>query len=172
MKALCFALLICFLVSCSPINSKEYKSLEATTIALEKELIELNNDLFSVQSATPVVIVKEITQTSTATPKYTATPKNTPTITLTPTNTFTPTPTIDPLKKAKGNGFYLIGVDIAPGVWRSQGSGDKCYWAVTRSNGDIMDNHFGMAGGTAYLPTNGFQVEFNDCGTWVFISNP
>ena len=62
------------------------------------------------QSATPVTVIKEIT------PTFTATPKFTPTITNTPAPTNTPSPTVDPLKKAKGDGFYLIGVDIAPGV--------------------------------------------------------
>lgn len=165
-------IVLSFLAGCSPVNSTEYKSLEATTISLQKELIDLNNAYFTLEAATPVVIVKEITQTPTSTPKYTATPKHTPTITLTSTNTFTPTPTTDPLKKARGNGFYLIGVDIAPGVWRSQGSGDSCYWSVTSMSGNIISNHFGMSGGTAYIPVNGFQVQFEDCGTWVFISNP
>lgn len=118
--------------------------------------------LTPVNTYTP--IYKVVTATNTPTPKYTATETNTPTITP------TTTPTIDPLKKARGNGFYLIGVDIAPGVWRSNGNGDDCYWSVTRGNGDIIDNHFGMAGGTAYLPSSGFQVQFEDCGTWEWLS--
>jgi hypothetical protein len=154
------------LASCSPVNSQEYINLDSTKVALEKTLIQANENYFALVSATPVVIIKEITQTPTPTLA------NTPTITNTPTNTFTPVPTQDPLKKTKGNGFYLIGVDIAPGIWRSQGSGDGCYWAVTRATGDIIANHFGMSGGTAYIPESGFQVEFNDCGMWEFISNP
>ena len=118
------------------------------------------------QSATPVTVIKEIT------PTFTATPKFTPTITNTPAPTNTPSPTVDPLKKARGDGFYLIGVDIAPGVWRSDGKGDRCYWAVTRSDGDIIDNHFGMAGGTAYISPNGFQVLFEECGKWTFVQDP
>jgi hypothetical protein len=43
---------------------------------------------------------------------------------------------------------------------------------TTAANGDIIDNHFGMAGGTAYISPTAFQVEFNDCGTWVFLSPP
>jgi hypothetical protein len=171
-KLIISALIIVLLVGCSPLKSQEYINLDSTKIALEKVLNQVNEDYFALQSATPVVVIKLITQTPTATPKYTPTPRNTPTVTNTPTNTFTPTPTVDPLKMMRGDGFYLIGIDIAPGVWRSQGSGDGCYWAVTRTNGDIIDNHFGMSGGTAYIPAYGFQVEFDDCGMWVFISNP
>ena len=127
--------------------------------------------------AIEVTRIVMVTLTSTQTPLYT------PTITNTPTNTFTPTMTpnktqtaeallIAKLRENKGNGFYLVNVDIAPGVWRSTGTNDDCYWALTAANGDIIDNHFGMAGGTAYIPTTGYQVEFNDCGTWEYLSPP
>lgn len=104
--------------------------------------------------------------TNTATPELSATPSNTPA----PTDT--PAPTVDPLFDAKISGFYLVNVDIAPGVWKSNGSGDSCYWSVTTANGDILANHFGMAGGTAYVSPEAFQVQFQDCGTWVFIQGP
>jgi hypothetical protein len=63
---------------------------------------------------------------------YTATPLYTPTITNTPLPTRTPVPTIDPLKKNKSAGIYLVNVDIAPGVWRSNGTQDNCYWKITK----------------------------------------
>jgi hypothetical protein len=66
----------------------------------------------------------------------------------------------------------LIGIDIAPGVWRSTGTDDNCYWEITQANGDIINNHFGMSGGTAYLPANGFQVLFKNCGYWEYLSPP
>lgn len=113
---------------------------------------------------TAVVII--VTATSSPTPLYTAT------ITPIPTDTPLPTETPDPLKAPRGNGFYLVGVDIAPGVWRSDGTQDDCYWSVTQADGDIIDNHFGMAGGTCYISPNAFQVQFEDCGTWTFIQGP
>ncbi len=113
--------------------------------------------------------VPTIYVTKIVTPTYTATPLYTPTATIPPTATILPTPTKSPLMKDKGDGFYLIGVDIAPGVWRSTGTGSKCYWAVTSKTGDIIDNHYGMSGGTAYIPATGFQVEFSDCGIWVYL---
>ena len=112
---------------------------------------------------TPNIVI--VTATFTSTPKYTAT------ITLTPTNTATPTNTQDPTKTDKKDGFYLVGSEIAPGVWRSNGTQDDCYWEISTSTGDIIDNHFGMAGGTMYVPSSGFQVWVEDCGMWTYIGN-
>jgi hypothetical protein len=120
--------------------------------------------LTSLPTYTPEIIV--VTATFTKTPKYTAT------ITLTPTDTSTPTPTEDPTKTKKSPGFYLVGDEISPGVWRSLGTSDSCYWSITDRTGDIINNHFGMAGGTMYIPTSAFQVELDaDCGSWEFIGN-
>lgn len=112
---------------------------------------------------TAVIKIKIVTKTSTPTPIYT------PTETLIPTETSTITPTKDPLTTDKNSGFYLVGVKIAPGLWKSNGTGNRCYWAVTTKTGDIIKNHYGMGGGTAYIPATGFQVEFNDCGTWTYL---
>lgn len=89
--------------------------------------------------------------------------------TATPTVTNTPEPTMDVTKLSRGDGFYLVGSEIAPGVWRSTAGRDSCYWEVTRSNGDIIDNHFGMSGGTMYVSASGFQVRLDDCGQWEWI---
>lgn len=120
--------------------------------------------LTPMNTATP--IIKVVTPTFTATPLFTATETGTPTETLPPTET------PDLLKQSRGPGFYLIGVDVAPGVWRSNGNTDSCYWSVTTKTGSIIRNHFGMAGGTAYLPATGYQIEFgSDCGTWEWLSD-
>lgn len=147
--------------------------------------------LLSACAASPEAIQQAIAETQAAwtpVPTQTAYPTYTPqstytaaptayiivivTRTSTPTPIFTPEPTTDPLFDIHTSGFYLVGVDIASGIWRSDGTGDSCYWSVTKANGDIMDNHFGQSGGTAYIPANAFQVEFNDCGNWSFISGP
>jgi hypothetical protein len=126
------------------------------------------------------------TATETRTPTITRTPTDTftptiylsptitltPTITQTPTKTLTPTKTPDPLLAIHGDGIYLVNVDIAPGVWRSQGTGDICYWEITTKTGDIINNHFGMAGGTAYISPLAFQVTFQDCGDWIYLGPP
>lgn len=136
-----------------------------------------------------------VTVTPTATPRMSPTPSESPTITLTPTETAipsdtpppsdTPLPTNTPniaqtatakafaiLTEPKDDGFYLVNVDIAPGIWRSTGTQDGCYWETSTATGNIIDNHFGKAGGTAYVSASVFQVEFNDCGTWEYLSPP
>lgn len=113
---------------------------------------------------TPRIVL--VTPTNTSTPLYTST------ITETPTKTATMTSTPDPTKTDKRPGFYLVGSEIAPGVWRSLGESDSCYWSITTQTGSIINNHFGMAGGTMYIPSNGFQVELDaDCGNWTYLGN-
>lgn len=80
------------------------------------------------------------------------------------------TPTPDPLHSRKNDGFFLVGVDIAPGIWRSNGTGNDCYWEITTKTGDTISNHYGMSGGTMYIPTTAFQVRLERCGDWIFLS--
>jgi hypothetical protein len=93
-----------------------------------------------------------------------------PTNTPAPTNT--PVQTVDLLLTDKRDGFYLVGVKIAPGVWKSTGTGDDCYWAIYERDDDIINNHFGLSGGTMYIPTDAFQVRMEDCGTWEYLGPP
>lgn len=74
------------------------------------------------------------------------------------------------LKGPRGDGFYLVGVDMAPGLWRNNGQASDCYWERSTKTGDIIDNHFGDGGGTAYILPSDFQFETGDCGTWVWLS--
>lgn len=69
----------------------------------------------------------------------------------------------------KGDGFYTVGVEIMVGRWDSTGTGDSCYWARYDSYQGILDNHFGMAGGTVLIRETDYEVEFNRCGTWVYL---
>jgi hypothetical protein len=127
--------------------------------------------LDSIPTQTPAII----RETVLVTPKGpTSTPR--PTITVGPTSTprptNTPKPTIDILKTDKPPGIYLVGIDIAPGVWRNNGSGGKCYWSITSKTGDIIDNFYGQSGGTLYLRASAFQVELTDgCGRWTWLSD-
>jgi hypothetical protein len=70
----------------------------------------------------------------------------------------------------KDDGFYTVGVEIAVGRWKSTGTGDGCYWARLDENQDILDNHFGAAGGTVTIQANDYEVVFNGCGTWEYQS--
>lgn len=111
--------------------------------------------------------------TYTAYPTFTAYPTLIPTATLSPTPESSPTLTSDPLFGPKPPGIYLVNVDIAPGIWRSQGSGINCYWGITNRTGDTLSNHFGQAGGTLYLSPDAFQVEMKpECGDWIYLGPP
>jgi hypothetical protein len=68
----------------------------------------------------------------------------------------------------KDDGFYTVGTEIAAGIWESTGSGDDCYWARLDSDQEIIDNHFGNAGGRITIRSSDAEVEFSDCGTWEY----
>jgi len=126
----------------------------------------------------------EVTKLVIVTATFTNTPEFTPTITNTPSKTPTSTQTPNVAKTAtaqafakltsnKSPGVYLVKVDIAPGVWRSQGKGDNCYWQRSTKTGDIIANYFGMAGGTIYIAPTDFSVLLDkDCEIWGYLSPP
>jgi len=130
---------------------------------------------------TLTALVLVITATS---PPYTATTTPTPTITFTPT--ITPTPTVTPNSTQTEQarivatqttvhepGFYLVNVDIAPGIWRSSSNLDSCYWARYDRTGEIINNYYGFGGSTIYISPTDFSVELNeDCGVWTYLSPP
>ena len=165
--------MVILLASCAPSPSSIQTAIAGTSEAWTPIS---TNTAFPTYTSVPTIFItkivtveKLVTATFTATPLYT--PTDTPTPTATPDMAATGTALTNlKLKADKSDGFYLINIDIAPGVWRSTGTGDSCYWAVTSKTGNILDNHFGMAGGTAYISPNGFQVEFNGCGMWVYLS--
>lgn len=74
------------------------------------------------------------------------------------------------LIQPKGDGLWTVGVEIAPGRWRSTGTADDCYWKRSPDGNpdDIIDNHFGNAGGTVTI-REGEEFETDDCGTWEFV---
>jgi len=72
--------------------------------------------------------------------------------------------------ESKDDGFYTVGIEIAPGRWRSTGLGGDCYWERRNAFQDIIDNHFGNAGGTIYINSNDYEVYFDDCGIWEYLS--
>lgn len=69
----------------------------------------------------------------------------------------------------KEDGFYTVGIEIAPGRWESTGSGDGCYWARLNPNQDLIDNHYGNAGGTIAVRPSDYEIQFDGCGTWVYL---
>lgn len=73
----------------------------------------------------------------------------------------------------KFDGNYLVNVDIAPGVWRNDGSasdGTDCYWERLTKQGGIIDNYIGAGNGTMFIDAGDFEVHMSRCGRWTFIS--
>jgi hypothetical protein len=68
-----------------------------------------------------------------------------------------------------GDGVYLVGVDIQPGVWRSNGTGTGCYWARLRNlrgEGDVIENVTGAAPALVAIGPSDLAFKANRCGTW------
>ncbi|MFQ5966452.1 MAG: hypothetical protein ACE5MI_02440 [Acidimicrobiia bacterium] len=69
------------------------------------------------------------------------------------------------LMTPKQDGFYLVGVEIGAGMWRSTGRGGACYWARRDERQRIIASYFGPAGGTVTIEPSDFEVQFERCGT-------
>ncbi len=88
--------------------------------------------------------------------------------------TLTPIPTLESATADKGPGGYHVPYDIAPGRWRSNGTGDDCRWSrnfgLSFAQADVKYN--GKAGGTVdILPADSFFWS-QGCGTWTYIGPP
>jgi hypothetical protein len=181
MKTVIGLLLVLLLVSCT--KAPVIQTVEVTRVITQ----EFEVTRIVKQTAVVTWVYKVII---TATPKP-ATVVPPPTRTSGPTKTPVPTntasPTVDPqiqtataqaaidlfLKKDHAPGVYLVGVDIAPGVWRNSSTRDDCYWKRADKYGEIIDNYFGFGGGTIYISPMDFQVELNqECGIWTWLSPP
>ncbi|MDQ2952210.1 MAG: hypothetical protein M3R54_08095 [Chloroflexota bacterium] len=71
-----------------------------------------------------------------------------------------------------GTGTYIVGVDIAPGTWRSSG-GTTCYWermqAFTGSFNDIIANENTGPSATVTIAPSDRGFRSSRCGTWMKI---
>ena len=199
-KSIILALLLFLLTACST-PEPETVTVKETVIAELPVTVEVTREVIVEKPVevtrevevtrlveVEVEVEKPVTVTPTHTPVNTPTPSNTPTITPTPSNTPTmtpsPTATATPdlgatatieaygvLAAPKNNGFFTVGEEILPGKWRSSGTGDGCYWARLDAKQDTNDNHYGLAGGTVTVRATDYEVEFDDCGTWIYVEN-
>lgn len=177
-KIIIFLLGVILLSACAPSEGDIQTAIAQTQAEWTVVPTQTPYATYTPENTIAVVVTKIVTATFTFTPLFT------PTDTLTPTNTLPPTNTPNVAKTAtaqafakltkdKSPGMYLVNVDIAPGIWRSQGSGDSCYWQRSTKTGSIIDNHFGMAGGTIYISPSDFSVQLDkECGSWVYLSPP
>jgi len=79
-------------------------------------------------------------------------------------STITDSPT-DPF----GDGMYIVGVDIEPGTWRTEGS-SGCYWERLSGFGhefdDIIANEYADTQQIVTISPDDAGFESSDCGTW------
>lgn len=67
------------------------------------------------------------------------------------------------------DGVYLVGIDIEPGTWRTDGTASSCYWARLRNltgDDDIIANNIGQGPAIMTILASDTAVEMSRCGTW------
>jgi len=69
----------------------------------------------------------------------------------------TPQPTADSTTADKGKGSYLVGSEIAPGIWRSSGSG-TCDLTINDLSGELVDIALDPVGATFRVPDGQYVV--------------
>ncbi len=145
--------------------------LEQQILCLQEQLTDPDNtdcDLETIKSEAPA-FVSTPTPTSTFTPTPISTPTPVPTDTPVPS---TPTFTPEPEPEGYGDGTYLVGSDIPPGIYRSPG-GSLCYWerlsGLSGEFTDIIAN--GVEEGVAIVEIQESDVAFKSqgCETWTLI---
>jgi hypothetical protein len=94
---------------------------------------------------------------------------------ITPTLRTSPLITVNPTMTDKTEGSYLVGTEIAPGIWRSKGgsSDRKCYLEITDYGGNIVAITGELPGATIRIPVGKYKVFIgsasdNKC-TWYFV---
>jgi hypothetical protein len=111
--------------------------------------------------------VSEISATNAST--LTLTPTAIPTVTKTLSSDQL-TQTVVVLTAPKEDGVYLVGVEIMRGTWRATGNGGQsCYWVRRKYDGIVFENYYGSAETSITIQDMDFEVEFQNCGTWVYI---
>jgi hypothetical protein len=69
-----------------------------------------------------------------------------------------------------GDGTYTVGVDIAPGTYRTVGAPSDCYWArlsgTSGSFDDIIANDFANGWAVVTIAPTDKAFKTDGCGTW------
>lgn len=68
-------------------------------------------------------------------------------------------------------GSYLVGKDVQPGTWQSQGEKvENCYWEISDAQGNIIDNNFISVAPqfSIHIPPTAAGFTVRDCGfRWI-----
>ena len=68
-----------------------------------------------------------------------------------------------------GEGVYMVGSDVAPGTWRSSGTGTSCYWArLSNFSGtnDLIANDIGPEPRIVTIAASDKGFLTDRCGAW------
>lgn len=110
----------------------------------------------------------------TFTPLASVSPNFAPTSTITtpPTRRQASHATYTAMRASKGDGTFLVGVEIAVGIWASSPSRtESCFWARRKANGVIFESYFGPPTETTIsIQPGDYEFETLGCGTWTFVS--
>jgi len=80
------------------------------------------------------------------------------------------TQTAAALTASRGDGIYLVGVDIALGEWQSTpGPGESCFWFRRKASGVILGSYYGAPGSAMRIQPVDYEVEMTGCGTWTYL---
>src|SRR5690606_30395225 len=86
---------------------------------------------------------------------------------------FIPAPTTkSPTTAIPGDGMYRVGYDLTPGIYRSQDTGELCYWSRLRNasrEGHIIDNDLGYGRRIVQVEASDMFLETIDYGAWTKI---
>lgn len=87
------------------------------------------------------------------------------------TNNLAPT-TSSPTASFAG-GYFLVGSEVAPGLWRNSTSADGCYWERLTGFGwtldDIITNEFSYDQQTVSISAGDLGFNNSGCGTWTYL---
>jgi hypothetical protein len=74
-----------------------------------------------------------------------------------------------------GSGYYLVGSEVSPGLWRNSNSDDFCYWerlsGFSWGFGDIIANGVSYSIQTVQIGSGDVGFHSEDCGTWTYLGS-
>lgn len=88
--------------------------------------------------------------------------------TITRTVTYTPPPPPGPARQLGGEGIFVVGTDLIPGRWRTDGGGMSCYWArLGDLTGDkILDNNNSSGPQVVEILPSDAAFQLRHCQPW------
>jgi len=134
--------------------------------------VEETVEVYATVVVTVAVEVPCTCPTLPASPTAVICPDCPPCPTAVPAPNFTPGPIEVPSYSPKSSGYYRVGLDMAPGVWRSSGTVPEglsgCALAIKSLGGELEALSDDPPGSTIRIPQGDHQVIIQGC-TWVFI---